>query len=316
MAFRALGHSNITLTRSCRTIIFTSSSSFSSACRRRSLSEPPPPPQAPPSPKKVPFTVSVHGKTWQDPYHWMSNTDDPNLLEHLNRENVYADGFMSDTLKLRSVLSSEMKARLPPTVSTPPERWGPWMYYQYIPEGKEYPVLCRRLEMEKTGWLKNIFLHYGMTRSKREEILLDWNELAEKYGYVNVGTCRVSPDHNYLAYTLDISGGEQYTLQVKDLRSGLIDPKSEVDGAVSLAWAQDASSLYYTQSDENQRPYRVLCSKLGYDHVDDFPVFVENDSSFCVDITSTKDGKFITVNSNSRTSSEEGICLSYFMNTE
>ncbi|XP_068462480.1 uncharacterized protein [Phaseolus vulgaris] len=304
MAFRALGHSNITLTRSCRTIIFTSSSSFSSACRRRSLSEPPPPPQAPPSPKKVPFTVSVHGKTWQDPYHWMSNTDDPNLLEHLNRENVYADGFMSDTLKLRSVLSSEMKARLPPTVSTPPERWGPWMYYQYIPEGKEYPVLCRRLEMEKTGWLKNIFLHYGMTRSKREEILLDWNELAEKYGYVNVGTCRVSPDHNYLAYTLDISGGEQYTLQVKDLRSGLIDPKSEVDGAVSLAWAQDASSLYYTQSDENQRPYRVLCSKLGYDHVDDFPVFVENDSSFCVDITSTKDGKFITVNSNSRTSSE------------
>lgn len=35
-----------------------------------------------------------------------------------------------------------------------------------------------------------------------------------------------------------------------------------------------------------------------------------------MDITSTKDGKFITVNSNSRTSSEEGICLSYFMNTE
>jgi hypothetical protein len=35
-------------------------------------------------------------------------------------------------------------------------------------------------------------------------------------------------------------------------------------------------------------------------------------SSFCVDITSTKDGKFITVNSNSRTSSEEGIYLVHF----
>ncbi|XP_022632440.1 uncharacterized protein LOC106779835 isoform X1 [Vigna radiata var. radiata] len=302
MAFRALGHSNTTLPKSCCNIIFIHSSSFSSTCRRRSSS--PPPPQAPPSPKKVPFTVSVHGKTWQDPYHWMSNVEDPNLLEHLNRENVYADGFMADSLKLRSALSSEMKARLPPTVSTPPERWGPWMYYQYIPEGKEYPVLCRRLEMEKTGWLKNFVFHYGMTRSEREEILLDWNELADKYGYVNVGTCRVSPDHNYLAYTLDISGGEQYTLQVKDLRSGLIDPKSKVNGAVSLAWAQDASSLFYTQSDENQRPYRVLCRKLGYDHLCEFPVFTENDSSFCVDITSTKDGKFITVNSNSRTSSE------------
>lgn len=73
-------------------------------------------------------------------------------------------------------------------------------------------------------------------------------------GYVNVGTCRVSPDHNYLAYTLDISGGERFTLQIKDLRSGLIDPQLEVDGAVSLAWAQDASYLFYTLSDENQRP--------------------------------------------------------------
>jgi protease II len=75
-------------------------------------------------------------------------------------------------------------------------------------------------------------------------------------GYVHVGTCRVSPDHNYLAYTVDTSGGERFVLQVKDLRSGLNDPKVEVDGVVSLAWSRDASSLFYTQSDENQRPYR------------------------------------------------------------
>lgn len=45
-------------------------------------------------------------------------------------------------------------------------------------------------------------------------------------------------------------------LQVKDLRSGFIDPKSGLEGVVSLAWAQDGSSLFYTLSDENQRPYR------------------------------------------------------------
>lgn len=49
---------------------------------------------------------------------------------------------------------------------------------------------------------------------------------------------------------------------------------------------------------------RVHCVKLGSDSVHNVPLFVENDSSFCVDIASTKDGKFITVNSNSRTSSE------------
>lgn len=57
--------------------------------------------------------------------------------------------------------------------------------------------------------------------------------------------------------------------------------------------------------------FRVLYLKLESDNMDSFPVFTESDSSFCVDITSTKDGKFITVNSNSRISSEEGNLLLY-----
>lgn len=56
---------------------------------------------------------------------------------------------------------------------------------------------------------------------------------------------------------------------------------------------------------------RVLCTKLGSHSGDDAVILTENDSRFCLDITSTKDGKFITVNSNSRTSSEEGTyCFS------
>lgn len=58
---------------------------------------------------------------------------------------------------------------------------------------------------------------------------------------------------------------------------------------------------------------RVLCAKLGSDSLVDVQVFTEDDSSYCVDITSTKDGKFITVNSNSRTSSEEGTCPYNFL---
>lgn len=75
-------------------------------------------------------------------------------------------------------------------------------------------------------------------------------------GYVHVGTCRVSPDHNFLAYTIDITGSEQFILQIKDLRSGSIVPELQVNGIVSVAWAQDGRTLFYTQSDENQRPCR------------------------------------------------------------
>ncbi|KAK0575078.1 hypothetical protein LWI29_033700 [Acer saccharum] len=224
------------------------------------------PQQPPPVPKKLPFTVSANGFSWQDPYHWMKHTDDPDFIKHLHRENSYAHGFMADTHNLQRTLFSEMKNRMPTNISTPPERWGPWLYYQYIPEGKEYPLLCRRLETillnSKGGFPK-------------EQILLDWNEVAEKHGYVHVGTCRVSPDHNVLAYTLDTTGSERFILQIKDLRNGYMVPRLPVDGVVSLAWAQDSKTLFYTISDENQRPCRVLCTKLGSDNTDDVPVFTE-----------------------------------------
>ncbi|CAL8994756.1 unnamed protein product [Prunus brigantina] len=253
-----------------------SSSLFSTLCRGHPFSPPYPPASPPPVPKKVPFTVSVHGRSWQDPYHWMSNTNDPDLSEYLNKENAYSEAFMADTGNLQRTLFSEMTRRMPAKISTPPERWGPWLYYQYIPEGKEYPVLCRRLEVEKLNWVKT-FLRY-----------------------VHVGTCRISPDHLYLAYTLDTKGNERFMLQIKDLRSGCIIPNVRVDDVVSLAWAQDGRTLFYTLSDETQRPYRhtsplVCCSKLGSDDIENITVFTESNPSFCVDIASTKDGKFITV---------------------
>lgn len=237
----------------------------------------------------------------------MRNIDDPDFSNYLNQENSYAQSFMADTQTLQRTLVTEMKNRMPPEVSTPVERFGPWLYYEYIPEGKEYPVFCRRLETETLGWAEKL-LSYAKSRFGREEILLDWNEVAEKHGYVHIGQCRISPDHNFLAYTLDATGSEQFMLQIKDLRNGCLVPRATVDGVVSLAWAQDCQTLFYTIADKNQRPYRVLCTKLGSDNTDDALIFNESDSSYCVDITTTKDGKFITVNSNSRSSSEEGLC--------
>lgn len=55
---------------------------------------------------------------------------------------------------------------------------------------------------------------------------------------------------------------------------------------------------------------RVYSIKLDSDSPDSL-LYNEYDMNCCVDITSTKDGKYITINSNSRTSSEEGY-LFYF----
>ncbi|KAL9246314.1 hypothetical protein vseg_019864 [Gypsophila vaccaria] len=250
----------------------------------------------PPTPRKEVSKITLHGRVWDDPYRWMSHIRGPHFAPYLRLENDYARLFMDDTAALQALFSSEMASRFPSNIHSPPYPWGPWLYYQYIPEGKDYPVLCRRL-----GSLGSLFARIRST-FRKEETLLDWNEIAEKYGYVHVGTCRVSPDHDYLAYTLDINGSERFFLQIKDLRDGHVIPTVKADSVVSLAWAQDSSAVLYTVPDDNQRPYRVHCKDVKSDV--DTLIFTEDDSRFCVDITSTKDGKFITINSNSRTSSE------------
>lgn len=232
----------------------------------------------------------------------MRDTSDPDLAALLAAENTYAEAFVgpADGGGLRARLAAEMCARLPRSAATPPQPWGPWLYYQYVPEGKEYPVLSRKLK--PSGGLVGTLLDY-LSGSEKEQVLLDWNEVAEKNGYVHIGSCRISPDHRFLAYTVDTSGGELFSLEVKDIQSEHVIFNSADKGIVSLAWAGDSGSLFYTVCDETLRPNQVFCKKLQSDEAG-FLVFTEKDVNCCVDITSTKDFKYITVNSNTRTSSE------------
>jgi protease II len=139
--------------------------------------------------RKIPVSISAHGRTWYDPYQWMSNLQDPALTRHFQDENSYTEAFMADTIELQQQLQAEMQSRMPLEVSTPPEHWGTWLYYQCIPEGKEYPVLCRRVERQP-GLVASF--HYYLRSCYREEVFLDWNEIAEQLGYVHVGMCRNS----------------------------------------------------------------------------------------------------------------------------
>lgn len=123
-----LGKRGLLLPRALRRLLASSlsSSRLHSCCARQSPSLPS---VKPPVSKKIPFTCSAHGKTWEDPYRWMSDTNDPDLVEYLGRENAYAEAFMADASGLRQRLVEEMRSRMAAKVSTPPECWGPW----YVP---------------------------------------------------------------------------------------------------------------------------------------------------------------------------------------
>ncbi|KAF8405120.1 hypothetical protein HHK36_010018 [Tetracentron sinense] len=264
---------------------------------------PPPAPPTPPKPPQKPVTFTVHDDTWQDPYSWMSNLGDKVAMRHMDvcmeQEEKYTEAVMSDTDRLQRKLQSEMASRMASHLSTPPVRWGPWLYYRRVEEGKQYPVLCRR-----SVSLNEEFISYNspsagfdFTSGKRiEQKLIDYNLEAERFGgYAYEELSEVSPDHRFLAYTMYDKDNDYFRLSVRDLTSGSLCSKPQADRVANLAWAKDGQALLYTVTDSNKRPYRIFCSMLGSSE-EDVLLAEESDETVYVNIGHTKDFQFVTVN--------------------
>lgn len=73
-------------------------------------------------------------------------------------------------------------------------------------------------------------------------------------GYAHVGMCKLSGDHRLLAYTVDTKGSEEFTLYVKDLTTGQLLTQHTTEGVVSVEWARNEPSLFYTVMDHLMRP--------------------------------------------------------------
>ncbi|KGN60766.1 uncharacterized protein LOC101207722 [Cucumis sativus] len=271
----------------------------------------PPAPPAPPKPPKKPQSFTLHEITWEDPYSWMSSLNDKVAMRHMDvymeQEEKYTEAVMGGTERLQSKLQSEMASRLAFELSTPPLRWGPWLYYRRVEEGKQYPVLCRRLASLHEEFISNKSPSAGfdyVSGQKIEQKLIDYNQEAERFGgYAYEELSEVSPDHRFLAYTMYDKDNDYFRLSVKNLSSGSLCSKPQVDRVSNLAWAKGGQSLLYVVTDQNKRPCRLYCSTIG--SIDEDTLLLEEkDDDVHVYIRHTKDFRFVTVNRFSPTSSK------------
>ncbi|CAI9110073.1 OLC1v1010037C1 [Oldenlandia corymbosa var. corymbosa] len=273
--------------------------------------QPPPAPPSPPKPPKKPTKVSLHGETWEDNYGWMSQLNDKVAMRHMDvymeQEEKYAEAVMSDTERLQSKLQSEMASRFPFELSTPPVRWGPWLYYRRAEEGKQYPVLCRRLASLHEEFIshKSASAGFDFTSGKRiEQKLLDYNQEAERFGgYAYEELSEVSPDHRYLAYTMYDKDNDYFKLSVRDLNFGSLCNKPQAECVSNVAWAKHGQALLYVVTNQDKRPYRIYCSMIGTNE-DDILLHEEPEENVYVNIRHTKDFQFVAVNTFSTTYSK------------
>ncbi len=240
-----------------------------------------------PAARKVPKVDVYHGDRRVDDYFYMREKTNPDVLAYLEAENAYADAQLKSTEGFRETLYNEMLARIKQTDLSVPYRKGAYFYYSRTEEGKQYPIMCRRKESLEAA----------------EEVLLDVNALAEGEKFMALGAFTVSDDGNLLAFSTDNTGFRQYRLHVKDLRSGQLLPE-RVEKTVSVVWAADNKTIFYTVEDSAKRSYRLYRHALGSDPAQDALVYEEKDELFRLSAQRTRSQEYIFLVSSSLTTSE------------
>jgi oligopeptidase B len=255
----------------------------------------------PPIAKQVPTPRTYHGDTVTDPYAWLADPKDPEVIAYLEAENGYTDTQTAHLGQLRSAVFDEIKARTQETDLSVPVRKGDWWRYSRTVEGQQYSIACRRAV--RPGEVTPPMPENGKPLDG-EEVLLDGNELAEGKAFFSVGALSVSPDGKRLAYSTDFSGDERYTLRVKDLDSGQTLPDEVPNTSYGCAWALDGSALFYVTVDEAWRPYRVWRHVIGTPTADDVMVLEETDEKFWLGVGTSRDDKWLVIGTSSKLTSE------------
>jgi len=240
---------------------------------------------APPIARRVPRIDVVHGERRVDDYFWLRSKDDPEVHTYLNAENAFTDAVMGPWQGVAAGLYDEMLARIKEDDQTVPYRRGGYLYYSRTEQGKQYSITCRKAK----------------SLDAPEEIILDQNALAAGHPFFALGASTVSDDGHLIAYATDLTGFRQYTLHIKDLRTGALLP-DRVERVVSLAWAADSRTLFYVVEDEAKRPYRLYRHRLGT-LVDEL-VFEEKDALFHLGVERSLSRRYLFAQSASFTTTE------------
>ncbi len=257
-----------------------------------------------PSAPTHPHPLTLHGHTRTDPYYWLREKDNPATLAYIEAENAYMEAVMAHTQPLQETLYQEMVGRIQETDVDVPMKKGEYFYYTRTEEGKQYPIYCR-----KKGSLE------AALDTASEELLLDLNALAEGKKFIKLGVFKVSPDHRWLAYSLDEDGDELYTVHFKNLDRGDLLPTRIPNTTYAGEWANvapgdvnnDNPTYFYTTLDPAKRPYRLHRHSLATGH--DALLFQEDDSVFLVGLEKTRDDAYLFLNVGSIETSEI-----YFLN--
>lgn len=241
-----------------------------------------------PKAKKINKKLTAHGEVRIDPYYWLNERENPEVIQYLEQENAYCDFVMKDTELLQRELFEEMKSRYKEDDESLPYFFNEYWYITRYEKGSEYPIFTRKYQSQEN----------------EEELLLDVNILADGHDFYDVGGISISLNNEIMAYSEDITGRRIYTIHIQNLKTKeKLEEKLE-NTTGRIVWANDNEHFFYIQKNEHLRAYKIYRHRLGTSQEEDVLVFHEEDEAFDVSVFKTKSLEYIFVASSSTVSDE------------
>ncbi|MGA4507611.1 S9 family peptidase [Propionibacteriaceae bacterium G1746] len=250
-----------------------------------------------------PIERSHHGDVVLDPYEWLREKSNPDVIAHLETENRYTEAMTQHLAGLRDDLFNDYKTRTletdlsVPTWQTHTSGVTYWYYTRTI-EGKEYPIWCRVPATDRDQ-VPDLALDSPVDG---EQVLLDGNVEAEGKQFFSLGALETSPDGQLLMWATDNAGDERYDVFLRDLATGQTTALQR-GVAGNVTWAND-KVLLYSRVDEAWRPFQVWRHTLGTDVADDQLVFQEDDERFWTWVSVSRDRSWIVLHVGSKLTGE------------
>ena len=243
----------------------------------------------PPKADKIPVSFKKFNDIRIDDYYWLKERDNPEVIDYLERENDYYEKMTSHTLDLQDKLFNEIKSKIKEDDESVPYFLNGYWYKTKYKEGLGYPIYAR----------------YKDSLNNKEEILFDCNELAKKHDYFNLSNFQISPNNKIVAYSTDIVSRRLYSINFKNLETGEIYSDEIINSSGSFAWANDNSTLFYTNRDVNTlRNDKIFKHTLNTNYENDELVYFEKDETFYANVSKSKSRKYIIISSYSTLTSE------------
>lgn len=237
--------------------------------------------------ESIPDTFVNFGKQRIDNYFWLKDKENPKVIEFLNAENEYTDQVMLSTKDLQETIFNEIVGRIKEDDESYPTLRNGYYYYSRTEKGKQYQTHCRRKD----------------SMDAPEEIIFDINQMAEEKSAFIFRGYSISPDNRKAAYFFNETGSyAEFILRIKDLGTGE-DIGFEINGAASVAWANDSETVFYSTINNTLRSNKIWRHKLN--ETAGTEVYEETDQKFSAYVSGSKTRQFIFISSASSTTSEE-----------